>query len=86
MKQHTQGLFDKMVDFKRFGTVLLAVGIFFFIGVIIPSDTKTEMDLNILILSSMSFLAASILFFTFSKQCEMKLRELEDGKDYSSKK
>lgn len=86
MKQKTRSLYEKMVDFKRFGTVLLAVGIFFFIGAIIPSDTKTDMDLNICILSSMSFLAASILFFTFSKQCEMKLLEIEDGQDYYSKK
>jgi len=82
MKQETKILYEKMVDFKRFGTVLLACGIFFFLGIIIPSDAKSEMDLNIMILSSLSFLAVSILMFIQSKQCQMKLSEMEDYDDY----
>lgn len=86
MKQQSKSLYEKMVDFKRFGMVLLAIGVFFYLGVIIPSETKNVMDLNIMILSSMSFLAASILFFTRSKQCQLKLMEMEDGPDYFMKK
>jgi hypothetical protein len=86
VEQPTKNLFEKMVDFKRFGMVLLAIGAFFYLGVIIPSETKTAMDLNIMILSSMSFLAASILFFTRSKQCQLKLMEMEDGQDNFLKK
>ena len=86
MKQQARRLYEKMVDFKRFATILLAVGVFFYLGVIIPSDTKSEMDVNIMILSSLSFLALSILFFIQSKQCQMKLSETEEGQDYLMKK
>ncbi|WP_342432395.1 YrhC family protein [Neobacillus sp. FSL H8-0543] len=82
MKQHSKFLYDKMVDFKRFAVLLLAVGVFFYLGVIIPSETKTEMDLNIMMLSSMSFLAVAILFFIQSKKCELKLNEMENGQDH----
>ena len=86
MKQQSKNLYEKMVDLKRFGMVLLAIGVFFFLGVIIPSGAKNEMDINIMILSSMSFLAASILFFTRSKQCHIKLMDMEDAQDYFLKK
>ena len=86
MKQQTRTLYEKMVDLKRFGMVLLALGVFFFLGVIIPSDTKSAMDVNIMILTSMSFLAASVLFFTQSKQCQIKLMDMEDAQDYFLKK
>jgi hypothetical protein len=81
VKQQSKNLFEKMVDFKRFGMVLLAIGVFLYLGIIIPSETKTAMDLNIMIISSLSFLAAAILFFTQSKQCRLKLMEMEDGQE-----
>jgi predicted MFS family arabinose efflux permease len=77
--KQTKSLYEKMVDFKQFAIVLLAVGVFFFLGVIIPSDSKSEMDINIMMISSMSFLAVSILFFIQSKQCQLKLMDNEDG-------
>ncbi|TDL77271.1 hypothetical protein E2R56_03590 [Rhodococcus qingshengii] len=80
MDKQTKSLYEKMVDFKQFAVVLLAVGVFFFLGVIIPSDTKSEMDINIMMISSMSFLAVSILLFIQSKQCQLKLMDIENGK------
>jgi predicted MFS family arabinose efflux permease len=77
--KQTKSLSEKMVDFRQFAIVLLAVGVFFFLGVIIPSDSKSEMDVNIMMISSMSFLAVSILFFIQSKQCQLKLMDNEDG-------
>jgi predicted MFS family arabinose efflux permease len=77
--KQTKSLYEKMVDFKQFAVVLLAVGVFFFLGVIIPSNTKSEMDVNIMMISSMSFLAVSILLFIQSKQCQLKLMDIEDG-------
>jgi hypothetical protein len=85
VKLEAKKLFEKMVDLKRFATILLAVGAFFYLGVIIPSG-KTEMDENIMIITSTSFLALSILFFIQSKQCQMKLSEMEDGQDFLMKK
>jgi predicted MFS family arabinose efflux permease len=77
--KQSKKIYEKMVDFRQFAVVLLAVGVFFFLGVIIPSDTKSEMDVNIMMIASMSFLAVSILLFIQSKQCQMKLMDMEDG-------
>lgn len=79
MDKQVKSLYEKMVDFKQFAVVLLAVGVFFFLGVIIPSDTKSEMDINIMMISSMSFLALSIFLFIQSKQCQLKLMDMEDS-------
>lgn len=79
MDKQTRDIYEKMVDFKQFAVVLLAVGVFFYLGIIIPSDLKSEMDVNIMMISSMSFLAVAILFFIQSKQCQLKLMDMEDG-------
>ncbi|MEH7547778.1 MULTISPECIES: YrhC family protein [Bacillaceae] len=84
MKQQTKVLYEKMVDFKRFGTVLLAVGIFFYLGVIIPVEGKTELAQNLMVLSSTSFIALSILFFIQYKQCQLKLLEMDDNEDLNN--
>jgi hypothetical protein len=81
VNQQHKNLMNKMFDFKRFGMILLAIGVFFFFGVIIPSDSKDPMSLNIMIIASMSFLAGSIFFFIQSKQCETKLTEMDDSQD-----
>ncbi|MFJ5758105.1 YrhC family protein [Neobacillus sp. NPDC093182] len=79
MDKQTKKIYEKMVDFRQFAVVLLAVGVFFFLGVIIPSGSKSEMDVNIMMIASMSFLAVSILLFIQSKQCQIKLMDMEDG-------
>ncbi|MFP7297544.1 YrhC family protein [Neobacillus niacini] len=79
MDKQTKSLYEKMVDLKQFAVVLLAVGVFFFLGVIIPFDSKSEMDVNIMMISSMSFLAVSILLFIQSKQCQLKLMDMEEN-------
>lgn len=78
MDKQTKNIYEKMVDFRQFGVVLFAVGVFFFLGVIIPSDSKSEMDVNIMMIASMSFIAVSILLFIQSKQCQLKLMDMED--------
>lgn len=69
---------EKMIDFKRFAVVLLAVGSFFYLGVIIPSGGKVLTDLYIMMCSSMLFLAGSIYFFTLSKQIKTKLDDINE--------
>lgn len=78
MNKQTKILFEKMVDFKRFAVVLLTIGVFFYLGVIIPADIKSELDNNIMMICSMSFLAVSILFFIEAKKCQLKLMDKED--------
>jgi NhaP-type Na+/H+ or K+/H+ antiporter len=79
MKQQSKIFYDKMVDFKRFAVLLLAVGVFFYLGAILPTETKAVMDINIMVLSSISFLLVAILFFILSKKCQSKLNEIENG-------
>lgn len=85
MKNQTKLLYEKMIDLKRFAVVLLAAGVFFYLGVILPSDTKTTMDLNIMMIASTSFIAVSLLLFIQVKQCRAKLLELDDNEDYLQK-
>ena len=80
MKYQSKNLYEKMVDFKRFALILLAVGVFFYLGAILPT-AKSPADLNKIIFTSISFLAASILFFVKSKQCQRKLLEMEDDQE-----
>lgn len=69
---------EKMIDFKRFAVALLAVGSFFYLGVIIPSGEKVLTDQYIMMCSSMLFLAGSIYFFTLSKQLKTKLDDINE--------
>ncbi|MDP4083426.1 MAG: YrhC family protein [Bacillota bacterium] len=78
MESQAKKIYEKMVDYKRFASILLSVGVFFYLGVIIPSAAKSTMDSNIMILASMSFLVVSFLFFTRSKQIKLKLQALEE--------
>lgn len=79
-------LYEKMTDFKRFAILLLAVGSFFYLGVIIPRDEKILMDQTIMMSASMLFLAGSIFFFTLSNKAKTKLDEIADQDEYVIKK
>ena len=78
MKNQAKQLYEKMVDLKRFAVILLAAGVFFYLGVIIPSDTKNTMDVNIMIIASTAFIAVSLLLFINEKLCREKLLAMEE--------
>lgn len=85
MKQTTKTLFEKMTDYKRFGTVLLAIGVFFYLGVILPTE-KNPVDINKMMIASISFIAVSVFFYVQSKRIHLQLMDLEDGgDDYQNK-
>jgi len=79
-------IYDKMVDYKQFATVLLTVGVFFYLGTIIPSDTKVITDIYIATAASLGFLAGSIFFFAFAKKYRSQLIESEEGQELLMKK
>ncbi len=79
-------LYEKMVDFKQFATVLLAVGVFFYLGTILPSETKVMTDIYIATGASVVFLAGSIVFFSFAKKYRNELIESEEGQELLMKK
>ncbi|CAM3817997.1 YrhC family protein [Mesobacillus zeae] len=78
-------IYEKMVDYRQFGVVLLAAGSFFFMGLIIPFE-KTAGDLNLVAGASLGFLLLSALLLTLSKGCRNKLVETEEGQEYLMKK
>lgn len=86
MEQTAKQLYENMVDYKRFAVFLLAVGVFFYFGVIIPSDTKLDLTINMMMSASSLFLSGAIFFFTRSKACKNKLMDTEEGQEYLMKK
>ncbi|WP_174730054.1 YrhC family protein [Mesobacillus harenae] len=78
--------YEKMIDFKNYATVLLAVAVFFYIGVIIPSTFQVMSDVYISIGASTVFITGSIYFFFQSKVLRKKLADMEDGEEYLMKK
>ncbi|HJV18000.1 MAG TPA: YrhC family protein [Bacillales bacterium] len=86
MEKRAKHLYEKMIDYKRFATIMLAAGVFFYLGTIIPSTTKSNFDLNIMSFASLFFLAVSIILFFRSKKYRKDLLELDDTQEYSMKK
>lgn len=68
-------LHEKMIDFKRFAVTLLCVGVFFYFGSIIPSEGKTMLDTYGMMGATVTFLAASIIFFIRSSKYKKILTE-----------
>jgi predicted MFS family arabinose efflux permease len=85
MKNQAKQLYEKMVDLKRFAVILLAAGVFFYLGVIIPSDTKNTLDVNIMIIASTAFIAVSLLLFINEKLCREKLLAMEEDNEILKK-
>lgn len=85
MKNEAKQLYEKMVDLKRFAVILLAAGVFFYLGVIIPSTTKSTMDVNIMIIASTAFIAVSLFLFINEKLCRKKLLALEENDEILKK-
>lgn len=86
MNKQAKHLYERMIDFKRFASIVLAAGVFFYLGTIIPSETKSTIDINSMIIASLTFLALSIFLFTRSKQYRQQLLEHEEGQEYLLKK
>jgi hypothetical protein len=82
MKNQAKQLYEKMIDLKRFAVILLAAGVFFYLGVIIPTDTKSTMDENMMVIASTAFIAISLLLFINAKHCREKLLDMEEDNEY----
>ena len=86
MENQAKHLYEKMVDLKRFATIFLSAGVFFYLGIIIPSNQSNHLNLNIMGLASITFLVVSILLFTGSKKYRQELLEHDDAQEYLMKK
>jgi preprotein translocase subunit YajC len=86
MKIEVKNIYEKMIDFHRFASVLLGFGVFFYFGMIIPQETATTVTKLVSAGGSIISLAISILFFYLSKKLKKKLEESEEGQQYLMKK
>ncbi|WP_442595100.1 YrhC family protein [Neobacillus sp. D3-1R] len=85
MKIEIKKVYEKMIDFHRFATVLLAVAVFLYLGVIIPKDS-TQMNQLVGMGGTILFLSLSILFFFQSKKLRKRLEDTEEGQNFLMKK
>ena len=84
--QKAKRYYEKMVDYKQFARVMLALSAFLYLGVIIPSVEKNQTDLIILMSVTTIFLVGSILFLIRSKSYYHKLLNMEEGQEFLIKK
>ena len=81
-------VYEKMMDFRQFGIVLLTVAVFFYLGMIIPSDVTAVSDKAamtnkyIAVGASSGFLLISVIFLSLSRTYRKELIESEEGQEY----
>ncbi|MBM4762373.1 hypothetical protein GNT69_08685 [Bacillus sp. B15-48] len=75
-------LFEKMVDYRLYGIVLLAVSVFFYLSLIIPTVLPELVEKYIAAGASFGLLLCSIFFLSLSKRCRTKLNETDEGQEY----
>jgi hypothetical protein len=80
MKQtlNKKNLQDKINDFKRFGFTLLALSVFMYLGVVIPSETVTPVKTMTLMSGTVVLLGLSLIFFTKAIKYKKDLQSVDD--------
>ncbi|WP_179884938.1 YrhC family protein [Bacillus sp. AFS015802] len=68
----------KVVDFKRFGFTLLALSVFMYLGVIIPTETVTPGKTVTLMTGTVILLGMSLLFFTRAIKYKKDLQSADE--------
>lgn len=77
-----KNLYGKMVDYKNYGFVLLAVSVFLYLGSVIPSGGKTIHDPFFYLGGTIIFLFFSAYFLKRSNYYRKLLLEDEEGQKY----
>ena len=66
-----------IIDFKQYAFILLAVSVFFYIGVVLPDQGKEDIYDLVLMITTVAFLIGSFLCFerslNYKKQLEKHL-------------
>ncbi|WP_082892654.1 YrhC family protein [Rossellomorea aquimaris] len=69
---------QKINDFKRFGFTLLALSVFMYLGVIIPSETVTSSKTVTLMTGTVVLLGFSLVFFTKAIKYKKELHSADE--------
>ncbi|WP_139365086.1 YrhC family protein [Litchfieldia alkalitelluris] len=68
----------KIADFKRFAFILIAVSVFLYIGVLIPNEGKTSLQMYTLMGTTVMFLSTAFILFKTVISYKRELNQLED--------
>ncbi|MBD1382062.1 YrhC family protein [Metabacillus arenae] len=68
---------ERMIDFKSYAYVLLAVSVFLYIGVLIPGQTEETAKI-VLMGTTALFLASAFYFFSKSIKIKKRIEESEE--------
>lgn len=78
MEKTLKDLSGRLADYKRFAIVLLAVGVFFYLGVIIPAVHQVKWHDEAMTITSALTLSASIFFFAKVKKFRKMISDMTD--------
>ncbi|RFU71640.1 hypothetical protein D0469_00595 [Peribacillus saganii] len=68
----------KEIDYKRFGFSLLFVGVFFYLGSVIPKEGKTMLDTYAMMGTTCLMLVVSAIFFSLSIKYKKLRSEIKE--------
>ncbi|KAB7667260.1 YrhC family protein [Bacillus sp. B1-b2] len=68
----------KWADLRQFGIVLLAAGVFFYLGVIIPMPEKTTHANTAMMVTCIVFLSISSYLLFKAKSIQREINDLEE--------
>ncbi|MCA1056232.1 YrhC family protein [Rossellomorea aquimaris] len=77
-KLSKKGIQNKINDYKRFGFTLLALSVFMYLGVVIPSETVTPVKVMTLMSGTVVLLSVSLLFFTKAIKYKKDLQSADE--------
>ncbi|RLQ98140.1 YrhC family protein [Falsibacillus albus] len=79
-------IYEKMMDYKRFAFILLALSAFLYAGVVIPAAGKTMVKEYLLMGSTAAVIIFAGVFFFQSTKLKKILAESEEGQQFLFKK
>ncbi|WP_335869277.1 YrhC family protein [Bacillus sp. 2205SS5-2] len=74
---------EKIIDYKRFGFTLVALSVFLYLGVVLPTMGKTTIKIYTLMTFTTIFLSLSFYFFFQAILIKKQLAKLENERPFS---
>ncbi len=76
--ENKKNIQHRINDFKRYGFTLLALSVFMYLGVIIPTETVTPGKMVTLMTGTTVLLGLSLLFFTKAIKYKKDLQSVDE--------
>jgi hypothetical protein len=75
--EKAKDLQHKIIDYKRYAFILIAVSVFLYIGVLIPNEGKTSLQMVTIMGTTVLFLSVSFLLFRRVIKYKQELSEID---------